>query len=149
MLENKYSNTYAVDENKNYKFVKICRIDLCAALKAEVEIYINQKETLETTRSCVLNVKWSNFNFDNPYCQSWIQIYDFVPQTDRELQLYLDGYWKGILSEISNVSSRTFPDDMINLFEEINNVIQKRQNSAVEEFIQKIEKQHSRDICIQ
>ena len=131
MLENKYSNTYAVDENKNYNFVKNYKIDLYAALKANVDIYINSKTNIETTRSCVLNVKWSNFNFDNPYCQSWIQIYDFVPQTDRELQLYLDGYWKGILSGISNVSSRTFPDDMIGLFNEINNVIQKRQNSAV------------------
>ena len=43
MLENKYSNTYAVDENKNYNFVKNYKIDLYAANKAEVEIYINQK----------------------------------------------------------------------------------------------------------
>ena len=134
MLENKYSNTYAVDQNKNYKFVKRCRINLCAALKSGVEIYINQKETLETTRSCVLNVKWSNFNFDNPYCQSWIQIYDFVPQTDRELQLYLDGYIKGVESGKSNVSDRLFPDDMINLFNEINNLIEKRTETAVKDF---------------
>lgn len=134
MLENKYSNTYAVDQNKNYKFVKRCRINLCAALKSGVEIYINQKETLETTRSCVLNVKWSNFNFDNPYCQSWIQIYDFVPQTDRELQLYLDGYIKGVELGKSNVSDRLFPDDMINLFNEINNLIEKRTETAVKDF---------------
>ena len=142
MLENKYSNTYAVDENKNYKFVKRCRINLYPALKAEVEIYIGSKETLETTRECVLNVKWSNFNFDNSIYESCIQIYDFIPQTDRELQLYIDGYWKGIFSEMNNISDRTFPDDMINLFEEINNVIQKRQNSAVEQFIQRIEEQN-------
>lgn len=148
MLENKYSNTYAVDENKNYKFVKRCRINLCAALKAEVEIYIGSKETLETTRECVLNVKWSNFNFNNSIYESWIQIYDFIPQTDRELQLYIDGYYKGISSGMNSISARTFPNDMINLFEEINNVIQKRQNSAVEQFIQKIEKQNMRDTYV-
>ena len=134
MLENKYSNTYAVDKNKNYNFVKNYKIDLYAANKAEVEIYINQKETLETTRSCVLNVKWSIHNFDNPYCQSWIQIYDFIPQSERELQLYLDGYIKGVESGNNNVSDRLFPDDMINLFNEINILIEKRNEKAVEDF---------------
>lgn len=134
MLENKYSNTYAVDENKNYKFVKNCKINLYAASKAEVEIYIIQKETLETTRSCVLNVKWSSHNFDNPYYESWIQIYDFIPQSERELQLYLDGYIKGVESGNNNVSDRLFPDDMINLFNEINILIEKRNEKAVEDF---------------
>ena len=134
MLENKYSNTYAVDKNKNYNFVKNYKINLYAANKAEVEIYINQKETLETTRSCVLNVKWSIHNFDNPYCQSWIQIYDFIPQSERELQLYLDGYIKGVESGNNNVSDRLFPDDMINLFNEINILIEKRNEKAVEDF---------------
>lgn len=134
MLENKYSNTYAVNENKNYKFVKNCKINLYAALKANVDIYINSKTNIETTSSSVLNVKWSSHNFDNPYYESWIQIYDFVPQTDRELQLYLDGYIKGVESGKSNVSDRLFPDDMINLFNEINNLIEKRTETAVEDF---------------
>ncbi len=134
MLENKYSNTYAVDENKNYNFVKNYKIDLYAALKANVDIYINSKTNIEKTRSCVLNVKWSNFNFDNPYCQSWIQIYDFIPQSERELQLYLDGYIKGVESGKNNVSDRLFPDDMLNLFNEINILIEKRNEKAVEDF---------------
>ena len=79
-------------------------------------------------------MKWSSHNFDNPYYESWIQIYDFVPQTDRELQLYLYGYIKGVESGKSNVSDRLFPDDMINLFNEINNLIEKRTETAVEDF---------------
>ena len=57
-----------------------------------------------------------------------------MPQTDRELQLYLDGYIKGVESGKNNVSDRLFPDDMLNLFNEINILIEKRNEKAVEDF---------------
>jgi hypothetical protein len=128
-IVNKYSNTYDITQNKNYKFQWTKDVKLYAAHCARATLY------LSGVRSGVLHVLWSDFGkYDEPNMESFISVYDFIPETDMDLQIFLYAYYSGTQSGVQSVSERTFEEDYQPLIMEISKLIDLKQDQAKEDF---------------
>jgi hypothetical protein len=125
----RYSNIYDITQNKNYKFQWTKDVKLYAAQCARATLYLSGE------RIGVLHVLWSDFGkYDEPSMESFISVYDFIPETDMDLQIFLYAYYSGTQSGVQSVSERTFEEDYQPLIMEINKLIDLKQEQAKEDF---------------
>jgi len=133
----KYSNYNDVSNNKNFKLFDTIKVEVYAALYAEVDIYIgtNDKHPSDKGVWGVLDIKWNQFSeWSKPHFRTICTVHTIIPYTKRDLNLYLNGLREGWDTGKRRVSSNLVSDEELNIIKSIRDYVKTEKEEAIEDF---------------